>query len=282
MESQFILGNCFDILPKLNKKSFDAIIIDPPYGIGVADWDKPIDIFTFTEQVARLGKDFYAFFGQMPTMIDWINAASRSKLKYREHITWVKRKTTPTGKLSLNKGFENIFIYRHKNKTFKKVKGNYSDVTIPKILYDVNVLVSMQKWSNEFINQIKTKNQEDIISFQKGQPIFSPTRLRRVKNGRKRNTTSNYTNVWSFLPPTASAGRTSKSIYYHPCEKPVELLKRLVELLTPEKGIVLDPFAGSGSTALACLETGRQYFCIENNEIYYKTAIARMAKWTSG
>jgi DNA modification methylase len=45
-------------------------------------------------------------------------------------------------------------------------------------------------------------------------------------------------------------------------------MKRLVEILTPEGGTVLDPFAGSGTTALACKELNRNYICIEKEREY--------------
>ncbi len=78
----------------------------------------------------------------------------------------------------------------------------------------------------------------------------------------------NFTNVWSFLPPYRQTGRAGKGIYNHPTEKPLEIMKRLVEMLTPEGGTVLDPFAGSGTTAIACKELGRNYICIEKEREY--------------
>jgi site-specific DNA-methyltransferase (adenine-specific) len=45
-------------------------------------------------------------------------------------------------------------------------------------------------------------------------------------------------------------------------------MKYLIQLITPEGGIVLDPFAGSGTTALACKELGRNYICIEKEREY--------------
>jgi DNA modification methylase len=53
-------------------------------------------------------------------------------------------------------------------------------------------------------------------------------------------------------------------------------MKRLVEMLTPECGIVLDPFCGSGTTALACKELGRNYICIEKELEYYRIACNRL------
>jgi site-specific DNA-methyltransferase (adenine-specific) len=67
--------------------------------------------------------------------------------------------------------------------------------------------------------------------------------------------------------------------YIHPTQKPLELIKRLVEMLTPENGIVLDPFAGSFTTAIACLETGRRYVCIEKEDDYFEIGKNRISQW---
>ena len=68
-----------------------------------------------------------------------------------------------------------------------------------------------------------------------------------------------------------------KHIIAHPTVKPLEILKYLCTLTkTPTGGIVLDPFAGSGTTALACLETGRDFILIEKESDYYEIAKARV------
>ncbi|MFM6255810.1 MAG: DNA-methyltransferase, partial [Dolichospermum sp.] len=56
--------------------------------------------------------------------------------------------------------------------------------------------------------------------------------------------------------------------YQHPTQKPFLLISKLIEMLTPEGGTVLDSFAGSGTTALACKELGRNYICIEKEREY--------------
>jgi site-specific DNA-methyltransferase (adenine-specific) len=63
-----------------------------------------------------------------------------------------------------------------------------------------------------------------------------------------------------------SCGGTVENV--HPTVKSRHLMKYLIQLITPEGGIVLDPFAGSGTTALACKELGRNYICIEKEREY--------------
>lgn len=61
----------------------------------------------------------------------------------------------------------------------------------------------------------------------------------------------------------------------HPTVKPISLMKYLVKLVTPPKGIVLDPFAGSGSTLIACKELGSSYIGIEKEKDYCEIARRR-------
>ena len=62
----------------------------------------------------------------------------------------------------------------------------------------------------------------------------------------------------------------------HPTVKPLALMKYLITLGLPPGGVVLDPFCGSGTTALACKELGRNYICIEKELEYYRIACDRL------
>ena len=63
----------------------------------------------------------------------------------------------------------------------------------------------------------------------------------------------------------------------HPNEKPVGLMSYLVDAVTPRGGLVLDPFAGSGTTLLASEQMGRDSIGIEISEEYCETIKRRMA-----
>lgn len=63
----------------------------------------------------------------------------------------------------------------------------------------------------------------------------------------------------------------------HPAQKPVALLKKLLKACTPKKGLVLDAFAGSGSTLVACKELGLDYVGIELDKEYWKMTCKRVA-----
>jgi len=62
---------------------------------------------------------------------------------------------------------------------------------------------------------------------------------------------------------------------HHQTEKPVDLLENLIRIV-PEGAIVLDYFMGSGSTGIACLNTGRNFTGIELDETYFKIAENRI------
>lgn len=63
---------------------------------------------------------------------------------------------------------------------------------------------------------------------------------------------------------------------HHPCEKPLSLMRWLV-LTAPVDGRVLDPFAGSGTTGVACVLEGRRFLGIEQEERYVEIARRRIA-----
>ena len=110
---------------------------------------------------------------------------------------------------------------------------------------------------------------EYILVFSKGS--FS-------RNGHSgRNTISRdefleYTkSIWDF--PAESARRVG-----HPAPFPLELPRRLIQLYSFEGDVVLDPFAGSGTTCLAARETGRHFVGYEKNDSYVRLAEERLAR----
>ena len=67
----------------------------------------------------------------------------------------------------------------------------------------------------------------------------------------------------------------------HPTVKPLDLMRWLVRLLTPEGGLVLDPFAGSGSTGAAAVLEGARFYGIEREPRYVPIARARISHWAA-
>ncbi len=104
--------------------------------------------------------------------------------------------------------------------------------------------------------------------------VFSKGQFKRQKNGRvstiERDDFLALTkSVWQF--PTESASRVG-----HPAPFPVELPRRLIELYTFEGDVILDPFMGSGTTAIAALEAGRHFVGYELDQGYTDIAMQRI------
>lgn len=86
------------------------------------------------------------------------------------------------------------------------------------------------------------------------------------------------------LEDSSMYSRVIKSSYlkakYHPTQKPLEIFTRLISLSSKEGDIVIDPFLGSGTTAIAAKKLGRKYIGIENNGKFFKIAEERISKET--
>jgi modification methylase len=109
--------------------------------------------------------------------------------------------------------------------------------------------------------------------------IFSKNNYARNGTGRKstieRDEFLEYTkSIWTF--PSESARRVG-----HPAPFPTELPRRLIQLYSFEGDVVLDPFAGSGSTCIAALQTKRHFIAYEKNARYAKLAEKRLREFSS-
>lgn len=76
-----------------------------------------------------------------------------------------------------------------------------------------------------------------------------------------------------FISP---ANKTDKDLFNHPTIKPIELVKRHLLHTTQKNDIILDPFVGSGTTAVACKELNRQYIGMEISPKWHEVAIKRL------
>jgi adenine-specific DNA-methyltransferase len=81
-----------------------------------------------------------------------------------------------------------------------------------------------------------------------------------------------YTNVWDFKPVPWYPGK-------HPCEKPLELMRHIVEASSRPGETVLDTFAGSGSTAITCWELGRKFRGCEMGHLEFNGTTRRISEY---
>lgn len=129
---------------------------------------------------------------------------------------------------------------------------------------------------------------EDVVVFYKKQPTYNPQGLillenpRRVGGGKKKGGSvykdldkphvSHYTNYPNnLLEVPVERG-------LHPTQKPVALFEYLVRTYTNPNEIVLDNCMGSGTTAVACIRSGRRYIGFELDERYWNVCQERIAK----
>jgi site-specific DNA-methyltransferase (adenine-specific) len=104
-----------------------------------------------------------------------------------------------------------------------------------------------------------------------GQPYKNPTDKRimqRIADGK----TARLYDWWEIN----QVKNVSKEKTGHPCQMPLEVMKRIVGIL-PSDYTIVDPFMGSGTTALACKELNRNFIGIEMDSEYYSIAQQRLA-----
>jgi site-specific DNA-methyltransferase (adenine-specific) len=101
------------------------------------------------------------------------------------------------------------------------------------------------------------------------------------RNGKKdspnygKGKTNSYTQKWTNYPTQLLIFDSVQRVV-HPTQKPVELFEYLIKTYTNENELVLDNTAGSGTTAIACLKTNRQFIVMEKEQKYYDIILKRV------
>ncbi|MFM6222583.1 MAG: DNA-methyltransferase, partial [Dolichospermum sp.] len=215
------------------------------------------------------------FFGAKESYFRWNVIAMDLGFNFKEQIIWDKvRISNPMS--NLPRFHENISI-------FTKGKGTIKQVRIDRLEYDN---ISNPKVVIEYIKRIilklnKINTLEDFLLFKQGK--YGKMYL--TKSGVTVAAGVPHPCMESMVYKSLTEGRIFPSIFrcvndrynrQHPTQKPLLLISKLIEMLTDEGGTVLDPFAGSGTTAVACKELGRNYICIEKELEYYQIACNRI------
>ncbi|MFM6221672.1 MAG: DNA-methyltransferase, partial [Dolichospermum sp.] len=279
MINQVIHGDCFDVLMNIPDGSIDAVITDPPYKYLdhklESDWDEKA-FFTHCFRVLKK-EGMLCFFGAKESYFRWNVVAMDLGFNFKEQIIWDKVRTS-NPMCNLLRCHENISI-------FTKGKGTIRKVRIDKLEYDsISNPKTLIKQIREIIltlNRINTL--EDFLLFKQGK--YGKGNVVKTKSEITMTADVHNFNRGSTKYKSLAEGRIFPSIfrclndhynYQHPTQKPLLLISKLVEMLTDEGGTVLDPFAGSGTTAVACKELGRNYICIEKELEYYQIACNRI------
>lgn len=139
-------------------------------------------------------------------------------------------------------------------------------------------------------NKMPLKSHEDICVFYKKLPVYNPQGVvevnkRQFRKKDKETTiyndmglkTGEYNQKFTNYPKDIIV-TTKKETTAHPTQKPVVLFEYLIKTYTNEGDLVLDNCIGSGTTAIACINTNRNYIGIEKDENYYNIANERIKK----
>ena len=274
--NQIYNRECISAMQELKSNSIDCIIKDPPYGILTGHKiETQIDIDLLMSECFRvLKKDsFLAFCGVMPTISDWYLAAKKAGFVFKEEIIWCKRvMSSPFAKVSRVK--ENIYIMQKGNAQFYKTDGVYEDIKMPLYLDGLYNISSINRVIADLKYEIKNNEKSVINRTKKSNNDIYYENI--TKNGERTSETCNITNVWSFLPHNKKGCNKDEFNIKHPTVKPIDLFERLIELLSKEGDTILDPFIGSGTTAIAAVNTNRNYLGFELDKQYFDIAEERI------
>ncbi len=238
--NQIIHGDCLDVMKELPDKSIDMILCDLPYGTTSCAWDTIIPFEPLWGQYKRVVKDdgVVILFSSGLFTIDLINS-NRENFKYK--MMW--KKNVPTGMSSAKyrpmKYYEEICVFSNGKPTYNPIMKER--VGIGKSCYNYDHYCG----ANNHINLEKKKKRYD----------------------------PNFVQPSDVLEFKVIPNRNGK---LHPTQKPVELCEYLIKTYTRPGEVVLDNCIGSGTTAIACINIGRNFIGIEKEEKYVRIAQKRI------
>jgi len=271
-------GDCLELMRGLADGSVDCVVTDPPYLYLDHKLDKQFNQELFFSEAFRVlhkKTGYLVFFGRGKSFYYWNTLCADLGLEFVEEIIWDKiRNTSPF--LPVARVHETIAIGRKGKSPINKVyidKGEYDLISNPQaILNDLKRLISsFKKLKPEDLENFK----KGMFNVQKHTSKFSiTTGLNTTHKDRGYNTYQSY--IKGKL--LSSICRVQKEHYQfeHPTQKPVKLLEQLVKLVSNENNTILDPFMGSGTTGVACMNLNRNFIGYELDPEYFKIAEARI------
>ncbi len=260
MNGEIIIGDCVKVLAKLQDETFQAIIADPPYFQVLLgeDWDNQWhsegEYLAWLEQwvalaARKLKSDgLFFIFGQLGKREHaWLHACSRisSLLQFHDMLIWDRAVGYNERYDSFTPCYEMILVLRKHEST-----KPYFNKDVLRVPYDDETIQ----------NYMRDKRYKDMEArrehLEKGKYATNILRVPSLKG-------------------------SSKEKVGHPSQKPLKLIQDLVACATRKGDRVLDPFLGSGTTAMACENLERPWVGIESQAKYAKMAEARIKNLAS-
>jgi site-specific DNA-methyltransferase (adenine-specific) len=228
---------------RIPDRSVDMILCDLPFGTTQLKWDRRIAFAPLWKHYERIIKDkgVIILIGSQPFTTDII--CSNRKL-FRYEIIW--EKTMKSGFFDANnrplKGHENILV-------FYKQRGTYNP--------QKTVVVESGKKTTRRVERAKHYNNANASGYKYNGTRY-PTSVIKISNwhGALFGNTTNATKLTT--------------------QKPVPLFSYLIKTFTNPGDLVLDNCIGSGTTAISCMQEGRNFIGFELKKATYKYAIERI------
>lgn len=234
-------GDCLKVMKSLPARSVSHIITDPPFNMVDQEWDTEIDLEEMWYEFNRVTQPRSAIliFGMPPFSAKVITSNPR---QYR--YNWYWRKSVPTGHqfsgYQPRRELEEIMVFAAKSPEYHP---------------------PLERNPSPYIHVLKSRNKSEVYGGDefKGNTDQHPQF--------KVMTHKNRTNLLEFATVARPLVRT---------QKPVPLLRFFLETYSQPGDVILDPFLGSGSLAVAGLEMGRKVIGIEKNPKHYCIALKRL------
>lgn len=234
------LGDCLELMKDIPDKSIDMILCDLPYGTTACKWDTIIPFDKLWEQYERIIKPNGAIvlFGKNPFTAKLI--LSNEKL-FRYELIWEKSRAGNSMQVCKQPSaiHENILVFYKNQPTYNDLKFKVDEKYI-----DKRKSINDSYYSNGHYNGVMKRKADDGLRHPQSILPFN--------------------SVWK------------KGM--HPTQKPVALFEYLIKTYTNEGDLVLDNCAGSGTTAIACMNTNRNYILMEKEQEYYDIILDRIKR----
>lgn len=315
MENNIKIYNddCLNKLKDIEDKSIDLVLIDPPYNIKKAKWDKWKTVNEYIEFMGKVFKEcervlkdngsFYFFhndFLQIVELQNWIN--KNTNFIFKSLLTINKNDNTYIKDLYGSKNHFRNYLNINEYCLYYTFQDESGLEKIPSLCFKpyLNYMTSEKEKINwdvkDFNNYLNYKSiashwfWQDNKRTKQSQPRFISKKdyLKLQKTGYFQKTYEELRQEYEELRYTFNGGagiencltysfRTDKK-YKHPTQKPLLLMEDLIKISSNKDDLILDCFMGSGSTGVACVNTGRKFIGIEKEEKYFNISKDRLLK----